>query len=758
MNVPLPQFPGGEHAQFWWLSGIMAGDRRRRCWPMLPPQALDLSAADVWDRSTACPADLANQIAAGEVVERPASVVKELVENAIDAGARRLAIHVELGGKKLVRVEDDGEGMEPEDARLAIERHATSKIRHADDLARDPDARFPRRGAAAHRVGLAFRAAHARPRAAERHRDPRQRRRGRVDRRSRRAGRHVDRGRRRLLQPAGAAEVPEVGRRRVGAGLAARDAAGARLPGGRVHADERRPQGAAVSAGGRRSATALPALRRARRSDRSAKDARRHRRSTASSPRWRSRGRRAGRRTSSSTAASSRTGRSRTRSSTPTAWRRSRSAAPRCTCSSRCRPTRSTSTSTRPRPRCGSAISRWSTRWCGGRSATRSASSAAPQLQLAARARGADAVQRCRCRTCSRRGVSEPLDSGPHSDQGSQGAPQVPQSAATWAPVEPANPASSRRSRVAPGSNPPRPRTIRPMIPLGQFRDTFIIAVDDEGIAIIDQHVAHERVLFERVMERLTAGRLESQRLLVPMLIELSPAAQQALVNRAAELERLGFEVEEFGGGDDQGDRGAGAAASEDSEGAARARRGSRGARSRRAGGGGAPADRRDDGLPCGGEGELSADATRRWRTSSTSCGDGVLDHLSARPAGDAAADAPRDRKELRSDLNPVKQTFYYIGTAPATLRYVRAAGRHRHRRATRTESQDLYVRDRDFCCWLGVYALDTLRPHCYIDCVHFPSEKGNSARRSVCARRERKAVSLAAAQGGLAAELGVAA
>ena len=80
------------------------------------------------------PDHVANQIAAGEVVERPASVVKELVENAIDAQAKRITVEIDAGGRSLIRVTDDGAGMQRDDALMCLERHATSKIREANDL------------------------------------------------------------------------------------------------------------------------------------------------------------------------------------------------------------------------------------------------------------------------------------------------------------------------------------------------------------------------------------------------------------------------------------------------------------------------------------------------------------------------------------------------------------------------------------------------------------------------------------------------
>lgn len=78
--------------------------------------------------------DVRNKIAAGEVIERPASVVKELVENAIDAGATQITVAVDNGGKDMIQVSDNGIGMSPDDALLSFERHATSKIKTVGDI------------------------------------------------------------------------------------------------------------------------------------------------------------------------------------------------------------------------------------------------------------------------------------------------------------------------------------------------------------------------------------------------------------------------------------------------------------------------------------------------------------------------------------------------------------------------------------------------------------------------------------------------
>ena len=115
------------------------------------PTLVSEEAADYAGRVRVLSPEVAHRIAAGEVIERPASAVKELIENSLDAGASRVEVEIEDGGVALIRVSDDGSGMSPEDAGRAVAEHATSKIRTADDLASIISLGF--RGEALHAIG-----------------------------------------------------------------------------------------------------------------------------------------------------------------------------------------------------------------------------------------------------------------------------------------------------------------------------------------------------------------------------------------------------------------------------------------------------------------------------------------------------------------------------------------------------------------------------------------------------------------------------
>jgi len=468
-------------------------------------------------------AELANQIAAGEVVERPASVVKELVENAIDAGARRIAIHIELGGKRQVRVEDDGEGMEPDDARLAIERHATSKIRRAEDLAAI--------------LTLGFRGEALPSIASVSHFVLRTRARGRVSG----TDIKVNGGVVASTVEAAAAEGTSVEVNDLFYNLPARqkflksDAAeSAQVSRITTQLALAYPEiGFTLTSAGRTVLQSPPAdsLRDrlyqlyGERPDliEVAKEA-------------------GGVRVTGYVAALADQG--------PTRGPQNIFVNRRIV---------------KDRTIAHAIIDAYSVASIKERS---------PEVHLFIEmAPGAMDVNvhptKAEVRFRDQSIVHEVVRRALREALGHAEAPQLqlrPESAASvpfaatipgvlgggaypnrWtATPEPGGTMAATTAAMVSAFSRAAP-DIRPMIPLGQFRDTFIIAVDDEGVAIIDQHVAHERVLFERVMEKLTAGRLESQRLLVPLLVEMSPAAHQALVGRTTELERFGFEIDPFG-------------------------------------------------------------------------------------------------------------------------------------------------------------------------------------------------------------------
>ncbi len=545
------------------------------------------------------PAELANQIAAGEVVERPASVVKELVENALDAGASRIAVTVELGGKRLVRVEDDGAGMTAGEALLALERHATSKIRRVEDLAAITSLGF--RGEALPSIASVSRLLlRTRARGASRgvevrvaggavestreigaaegtvievtdlfYNVPARRKFLKTDgaesaQVSRLVtqlalGRHgvgftLTSGPRRLAQwpPVGSLrdrlfqlykdrdDLVEVGKQAAGVTVTGFVAGLAGGGGGRA----RGPQNVFVNGRAVKDGTLAHAVAHAydaatikeRRPEvhlfidlpPDRVDVNVH--PTKAEVRFLERSlvhevlRRAIGEALGTTAA-------------PAVKLSGAAAGPAAPLAAGPAPASAPDTTGAASPTDGAARASAADAAGGWRPVSHRAPETASGAPAVGEARGGGAAA-----------ASGAPAAASAATSGAAGAADAGRPTLADA-VRELRPDAVRVDGAAGASAAPAGGVVdRPMQPLGQLRDTFIIAVDEDGIAIIDQHVAHERVLFEQVMERLTAGRLESQGLLQPLVLDLPPAERQALAAHGAVLERLGFDVEAFGG------------------------------------------------------------------------------------------------------------------------------------------------------------------------------------------------------------------
>jgi DNA mismatch repair protein MutL len=492
------------------------------------------------------PPELANQIAAGEVVERPASVIKELVENAIDADATRINVVVEFGGKKLISVEDDGIGMSADDARLAVERHATSKIRDAQDLAAILTLGF--RGEALPSI-----ASVSKFRLRTRERGALSGTEIRIDAGKLGSDREVGApegtlievadlfynlpARRKFLK-ADSAESAQISRLvtqlalgypEVGFTLKNRDRLLIEAPpagsseerfyqiyGDRPDLVPVRKVAAGITVTGFIAALAEQGPVRGPQhvfvNRRLVKD-----------------------RTIAHAISAA--------YSVATIKERSPEVhlfieVPPDRVDVNVHPTKA-EVRFLDQSLVHEVLRRALMDALG--------QGAVPELVL----RPGEVAPP------QPLGTSLPWAFG----QGMLGHQSQPDS--TNPDVAAANPfaAAPHPDAAAPTSYPtPAQRMsvtggsqnvqslIKPLTPLGQFRNTFILAVDDEGIAIIDQHVAHERILFEQIAERLTTGRVEVQALLTPVVLELSPGEHATLLSHTAELVRLGFECEDFGG------------------------------------------------------------------------------------------------------------------------------------------------------------------------------------------------------------------
>jgi DNA mismatch repair protein MutL len=493
----------------------------------LPAEALAVS------RIRQLPPDLANQIAAGEVVERPASVVKELVENALDAGARRLTVSVEFGGKALVQVEDDGEGMSPEDATLALQRHATSKIASAADLAAIRTLGF--RGEA-----LPSMASVSRFRLRTRARGALSGTEIRVE-----AGRIVSSrevgapegtlvevgdlffnlpARRKFLK-ADTAEAAQVSRLLTQFALGYPEIGFVLRSGGRLLLET--PPAGSLEERFYQVYGDRPDLVPVR------KDA-------------------AGITVRGFVGALGEQGPVRG----PQHVFVNRRIVRDRTIGHAIQQGYSVATIKERSPEVHLFIDLPADRVDVNVHPTKA------EVRFLDQGLVHEVLRRAIVDALGDTGAPElrltapdALAAGAHVAAlplswmtPEQGSPATPGDRPVW-PAAAASGAAAGATRLdtAAGRDSVA-NLIRPMVPLGQFRSTFIIAADDEGLAIIDQHVAHERILFEQISEQLTSRALESQRLLTPIVLELSPGGHQTLLQHGAALARLGFEIEDFGG------------------------------------------------------------------------------------------------------------------------------------------------------------------------------------------------------------------
>ncbi|HYV19228.1 MAG TPA: DNA mismatch repair endonuclease MutL [Verrucomicrobiae bacterium] len=492
------------------------------------------------------PPEVANQIAAGEVIERPASVVKELVENALDAGAARIAIRIEGGGADLIEVADDGCGMEAEDARLALERHATSKVRDASDLqavrsfgfrgealpsiasvsrltlttsaggdegteVRIEAGRLAGDGPAAHPRGTTVRVEglfHNAPARRKFLRSPGTEASHAIDHLIRLAAAHpavafrlTSGGRETFLWPAAA------GLRERAAQILGSSEAAALLE---VDRSEGRPRV--------RGLVSAPSLTRASTrdarlfvNDRPVRDRRLLHALTEGAATVVPRGR------------------------SPVAFLFLE--VPVEEVDVNVHPAKSEVRFARPGAMHDLLL----------RAVREALTTSRPFAALGAR--GLDGAVTGEAGELLELGTAAPSAGMPGVAERAAGFSVLTATVGAGAAPGQGPLQGDAPAALPPGAVPAAAIPLDRLTPLAQFRDTYILASAPDGLVIVDQHAAHERVLYERLLADAEARRLERQRLLFPLLLEVSPAERQALEEARELFEDLGFTLAGFGPG-----------------------------------------------------------------------------------------------------------------------------------------------------------------------------------------------------------------